>query len=97
MGGVVGPDEAEQLVRASSGHRGVRVAPLSYPPVAGQLDQVRLAVMPAEVIERCRVGHCIACQFARMALASASSVAPVSTSPALLMAAQMPPSALKPW
>ena len=43
------------------------------------------------------VHNCIACQCARIFLASASGVSPVSTSPVLLIAGQMPPSALKPW
>ena len=41
--------------------------------------------------------HCIACQCALIFLVSASGVSPVSTSPALLIADQMPPSAQKPW
>jgi hypothetical protein len=41
--------------------------------------------------------HCIACQCARIFLVNASGVSPVSTSPALLIADQRPPSALKPW
>ena len=41
--------------------------------------------------------HCIVCQCALIFLVSASGVSPVSTSPALLIADQRPPSALKPW
>ncbi len=40
--------------------------------------------------------YCIACQCARIFLVSASGVSPVSTSPALLIADQVPSSALKP-
>ncbi len=41
--------------------------------------------------------HCIACQCARIFWVSAPGVSPVSTSPALLIADQVPPSAQKPW
>ena len=41
--------------------------------------------------------HCIACQWPRMARSSSSGVTPVSTSPAPLIADQVPPSALNPW
>jgi hypothetical protein len=62
------------------------------------VNQVGIAPVPSQVIEVGRpVRHCIACQCARIARFSASGVSPVSTSPALLTADQVPPSALKPW
>ena len=60
--------------------------PLGHPAPAQQADQVRLAVVPAQVIQVSGpvAGHPRhASQCARMARSSSSGVSPVSTSPAL--------------